>query len=217
MKLDDSRLQSEMVATPEVDHDNDTAAPDRQDQVRANTYSLLAALLAAPPMQPMLDMLRRIDAADDTRFGASWDMLQLAARYASVEALDDEYHDLFIGISRGEIVPYGSWYLTGFMMDRSLAYLRRDLDRLGIERQQDVCEPEDHAAALCESMAVVISSPEELGLDTQRRFFEQHMAPWMAIFFRDLQAAKSANFYRAVGRLGEQFVNLEKQYLTMLG
>ncbi|MDX1529573.1 MAG: molecular chaperone TorD family protein, partial [Gammaproteobacteria bacterium] len=129
--------------------------------------------------------------------------------------LDDEYHDLFIGIGRGEVIPYGSWYLTGFLMDRPLAVLRGDLAELGFERQQDVKEPEDHIAALCEIMAMLITN-EEHDIAVQRRFFQAHIEPWGRTFFQDLQKAKTARFYRAVGQFGEQFVDFEQKYLSLL-
>jgi TorA maturation chaperone TorD len=199
--------------------DGEAAAVGPEDEKRASTYSLLGTLLARPPGAEVLAVLRGIDAGEHAEgdMGPTWDMLRLAASYATVEGLDDEYHDLFIGISRGELVPYGSWYLTGFMMDRPLAYLRRDLQQLGIERQAGVAEPEDHASALCEAMAVIISSAPELDAGAQREFFQQHVAPWMGLFFKDLQQARAANFYRAVGRLGEQFIDFERRYLAMLG
>ena len=184
------------------------------DAVRANTYSLLAALLAGPPRGELFDLLSGIDvpaAADG--LGTAWRVLKLAAERADVEAVDDEYHDLFVGIGRGELIPYGSWYLTGFVMDKPLAVLRADLAALGFERQDDVKEPEDHAAALLETMALIVSSPEH-GLDVQRRFFEHHVATWMRTFFADLQNAGSARFYRAVGQFGEQFMAFEMQYLS---
>jgi TorA maturation chaperone TorD len=146
---------------------------------------------------------------------AAWRMLAQAGERADRDALDDEYHALFIGIGRGELVPYGSWYLTGFLMEQPLALLRRDLARLGFERQPDVREPEDHAAALCETMALLIGGDEAAGLDQQREFFERHLAPWMGRFFRDMQGAESARFYRAVGYFGEQFMTIEQQYLGM--
>jgi TorA maturation chaperone TorD len=192
---------------------------DSQDSVRANTYSLLAALLAAPPSEDLLSLLRDVEVpeGEDGAVAATWGMLSLAARYASPAVVDDEYHALFIGITGGELNPYGSWYMTGAMMDKPLVYLRRDLQQLGIERQEGVCEPEDHAAALCEAMAVIITSPEGLGFGTQKEFFEAHMGPWMEQFFRDMQKAGAANFYRAVGRLGEQFIGIERRYLEMPG
>ena len=192
------------------------------DTLRANTYSFLALLLAAPPGQGVLDQLKQIDATEAAasdgsgEMGAAWHALKLAGDWVTVEALDDEYHELFIGVGRGELVPYGSWYMTGFLMDRPLAALRQDLKSFGIERQEDVHEPEDHVAALCETMSLIIGSGDEISWDRQRKFFGDHIAPWMDRLFADMQQAKAARFYRAVGQLGEQFIGLEKQYLAML-
>lgn len=188
------------------------------EAVRANTYSLLATLLANPPSSDVLELLRKVEVPGGNGGSAMatvWQTLRLAAEQANLEALDDEYHDLFIGLGRGELVPYGSWYMSGFLMDQPLSVLRRDLAALGFERQEDVHEPEDHVAALCETMSLIIASGE-IPFDTQRKFFGDHLAPWMGKFFSDLQEAKAARFYRAVGQLGEQFIELEKQYLSML-
>lgn len=189
------------------------------EAVRASTYSLLASLLAVPPSNDLLDLLKRIQVPKDngaSAMAAAWETLRLAGAQATVEALDDEYHDLFIGLGRGELVPYGSWYLAGFLMDQPLTVLRKDLAALGFERQDDVHEPEDHVAALCETMSLIINNADEIPFDTQRKFYNDHLAPWVGKFFCDLQEAKSARFYRAVGQLGEQFIELEKQYLGML-
>ncbi len=189
-----------------------------EDRIRAHTYSLLATLLANPPSSDVLDLLKQIETSPDTpdsTMTAAWQALRLAGEQADVEALKEEYHDLFIGIGRGELVPYGSWYTTGFLMDRPLSVLREELAALGFERQADVHEPEDHAAALCETMALIISS-EDIAFDTQRKFFSDHLGHWLGKFFGDLQQAKSARFYRAVGQLGEQFIEIEKRYLEML-
>ena len=132
-----------------------------------------------------------------------------------MEAVDDEFHDLFIGVGRGELIPYGSWYRTGFVMDKPLAVLRSDLAALGFERREDVSEPEDHAAALLETMALIAASPEH-DFDVQRRFFDRHLAIWMPTFFADLQSADSARFYRAVGKFGERFMKFETQYLSIV-
>ena len=191
----------------------------REEEVlRANTWSLLAALFASPPGEELLELLREIDtvAEEEGAIAVHWRLLRLASARVSTAHINDEYHDCFIGISRGELMPYGSWYLTGFLMDRPLAQLRADLAQLGIARQSDVHEPEDHIAALCEVMAILISEGGNEALETQRSFFEQHIAPWAGTFFRDLQEARSANFYRSVGGLGEAFMETEQQYLAML-
>jgi TorA maturation chaperone TorD len=189
------------------------------DAVRANTYSLLATLLAKTPSQEILDLLKQIDVpaeAGTAQMAASWEALRIAAERARLDELADEYQDLFIGVGRGELMPYGSWYTTGFLMDRPLTVLREDLAALGFERQQEVYEPEDHVAALCETMGMIIRASEETPFATQRKFFGDHLGHWMERFFEDLQNAKSARFYRTVGQLGEQFIRFEKRYLGML-
>ncbi len=187
--------------------------------VRINTYRLLATLLAATPSQDVLSLLQQIDAPTnngDSGMAASWQSLRLAGERTTVEDVSDEYFDLFIGLGRGELVPYGSWYMTGFLLDRPLRVLRQDLAALGFERQEDVREPEDHAAALCETMSLIIDSSDEIPFETQRKFFNDHMGTWIERFFIDLQEAKAARFYRAVGQFGQQFIEIECQYLAML-
>ena len=201
-----SEMDAEAVAPPSVTD---------EDSVRANVYGLLAALLAGPPPQEIFDLLASIDSPSADGLGTAWRELKRAAGNADVETVDDEYHDLFIGVGRGELIPYGSWYLTGFVMDRPLAVLRSDLVALGFERRDDVKEPEDHAAALLETMALIAASPEH-GIDVQRRFFDRHVATWMPTFFVDLQTADSARFYRAVGQFGDRFMAFETKYLSIV-
>jgi TorA maturation chaperone TorD len=127
--------------------------------------------------------------------------------------VDDEFHDLFIGLGRGELMPYASWYLTGFLMERNLGLLRDDLARLGIERDPSVVEPEDHMAALCEVMLLLIREGRDF--EEQARFFDRHLARWCGAFFADLSGAKSAIFYRNLGRFGTAFFQLEQRYFSM--
>jgi len=184
-----------------------------EDRARGNVYALLGNLLAAPPDSTLLETLQGIapEPGDDSLMAASWQMLALAAARADRNELRHEYDTLFIGLGSGEVVPYGSWYLTGFLMERPLAQLRSDLRALGIERQPGVTEPEDHAAALCDTMALLIDGGDPLPLEQQHDFFARHLEPWLGQFFRDLQKAPSARFYRAVGQLGEQFIGVETQ------
>jgi len=192
---------------------------DVVDAARANIYRLLARLVSAPATDELLRMLHRIDGTDmsDDRGGAlaaAWQTLKLAGERATAETVEDEFHALFVGLTRGEVVPYASWYLTGFLMDQPLVILRRDLAALGFERREGVHEPEDHVSAVCETMSLIIDGGEDTPFETQRNFFNGHLAPWLGRFFVDLQQAPSARFYRAVGQLGEQFIDLEKRYLA---
>ncbi len=187
-----------------------------EEQLRANVYGLLARLLAAPPDEEVLARLAQIEAEPDAQgMAGAWHMLKLAAANSTVAALDDEYHALFIGVGRGELVPFGSWYMTGFLMDKPLTYLRHDLAELGIARQDDVKEPEDHAAALCESMALIINADGEIDFVRQQAFYKNHLQPWMRLFFEDLENAQTATFYKAVARLGKEMMDFESHYLAM--
>lgn len=187
-------------------------ALDEEEQLRLNTYSLLARLLFATPDAALLQRLSQIEATAATDpLGHSWQHLKRAAEQARADDLDDEFHALFIGVGRGELLPYGSWYRTGYLLDRPLAQLRGDLQRLGIERQAGIREPEDHAAALCETMALLIRSATPLA--QQLRFYSLHLDPWLRRFFLDLDTAPSARFYKAVGQLGAAFMALEQRYL----
>ena len=189
---------------------------DPGEQARADVYRLLGALLAAPPDVALLDLLRDIRPAEDAgdaAMTAAWQGLRAAAAAADQDRLKDEYFNLFIGLGRGELVPYASFYMHGFLMEKVLASLREELAGLGIERQADVAEPEDHAAAVCEVMAMIIS---EHGLHfKQLAFFEAYVASWAGRFFADLGEAKSADFYRAVAQLGQQFLAMEQRYFSL--
>jgi TorA maturation chaperone TorD len=187
------------------------------EPLRVNAWSLLGKLLAAPPDEEVLDLLASAEGATlagDNLLGAAWDMLAKAAARTSPAELEDEYQDLFIGVGRGELMPYGSWYLTGFLMEQPLARLRGELAELGFARRDGVTEPEDHAAALCDVMAMIGAGEDAVPVEVQAGFFARHIAPWMGRFFRDMQQAPSARFYRAVGQLGEQYVALEGQHLN---
>jgi len=191
---------------------------DQEDQARSGTYMILASLLSDIPSQDLIDYLRHIESPetgqDPGEIGDAWQTLKQEALHLDLEKLDDEYHALFIGVGRGEIVQYGSWHLTGFLMDTPLSELRDDLRSLGFESNPDQKEPEDHISAICETMSILINS-DDIESYQQRRFFIRHLHPWAEKFFRELQSAKSANFYRAVGALGERFIKLENLYLNI--
>ncbi|MCU7801605.1 MAG: molecular chaperone TorD family protein [Candidatus Thiodiazotropha sp. (ex Lucinoma borealis)] len=188
---------------------------DEEQHYRLGAYGLLAQLLRHIPDQSTLDQVAGFAAIEPSRdeLSLAMSMLGLSASDSRPDAVDTEFHDLFIGMGRGELVPYGSWYLTGFLMEKPLGLLRDDLAELGFQRQEGITEPEDHVAALFEVMAMLIS--DGANIEQQIQFFETHMAGWLGRFFADLSEAKSAVFYRAVGRFGAAFITMEKRYLSM--
>lgn len=196
-------------------------SPDVQDDVdgwRAQHYDLLAALLGRAPTGGLLAQIARL-AGDGSRMGEAYAELAAAARGADAARVERAFFRLFIGVGRGELVPYGSYYLTGFLNERPLARVREDLDRLGIERSDAMSEPEDHIAILLETMAGLASGRFDTPPGSERAFFARHLEPWASRFFADLArsddprggADDGVRFYRAVGALGRAYIEIESQ------
>ena len=151
---------------------------------------------------------------DETALGRAHTALAEAAESAAAAEVEREYFDLFIGLGRGELLPYASYYLTGFLNERPLSRVRDDLAALGIERVEDNREPEDHAATLCEVMAGLADGRFGALQEIQHAFFEKHVSRWMGQFFADLEKSERAQFYRSVGTLGRAFLEIEAEAFT---
>ncbi len=187
-----------------------------EDVLRARLYALLARVLGAAPDAPTLRMLAGLG-RDHTPLGRALGDTADAAAATVPEAAAREYEALFIGLTEGEVKPYASFYKTGFLFEKPLAELRDDLRALGIVADDGFAEPEDHIGALCEVMHGLIlggfGAPAPLA--AQKRFFDAHLAPWAARFFRDLEAAEAAALYRPVARVGAAFLAIEAEAFAM--
>jgi TorA maturation chaperone TorD len=198
--------------------ENKNTTPPRSDpyeSIRTDVYVILAALLAGPPSEGHLNVLRNMDWDEDIseKMNKALDALRSASRDYNPSAVRDEYDRIFVGLGCGEIIPYASWYRERAIQSLQLVSLRSDLFRLGIVRQADNRDSEDHAGALCEIMALISQKPDNKSYETQAGFFERHVASWMTAFFKDVESANSARFYCAVGSLGCCFLECEKEYL----
>lgn len=201
---------------------NAAAAPtdeieiDEDELLRAQWYALLGELLAQAPDEAFLARLSALG-GDDSELGGHIAALAKTAQRTTVEQVREEFQDLFIGLSQGELLPYASYYLTGFLHEKPLANLRGAMAELGIVRAADRPEPEDHIASLCETMAglIVGAFGKPATLATQRAFFAAHIAPWAEKFFADLAAAKSARLYMPVGQIGRIFIEIENAAFAM--
>ena len=192
-----------------------TSEPDGIDQARAEEYALLGSLLLTPPDAGFLARLACLQDSSDTLLGCAHAALGKAAASASADAVAREYLDLFIGVGRGELLPYESYYLTGFLNERPLARLRGDMMRLGIERAAGHSDPEDHLGTLCEIMSGLAGDHFVVPAGEEQDFFQRHVAPWAARFFADLEGAKAAKFYRSVGTVGRLFIEIETEAFAM--
>ena len=197
------------ILWPEPGHEQHIEI-DNVDAARAREYMLLATLLARAPDAAMLSQIAKLR-CDETPLGNAHLPLTQAASNANAETIEREFFDLFIGVGRGELMPYGSYYLTGFLNERPLVRLRRDLGKLGIERTDGNAEPEDHAAILCEIMAGLANGRFGVPAGSDQHIFEKHLVPWMGRFFTDLERADAARFYRSVGTIGRLFMDIETE------
>ncbi len=196
----------------------DPLAEDRDGELeaaRAQEYALIAALTAQAPSQALLDRLAGL-AGDDSDLGRAHAALARAAAGTREDAAARAFFALFVGVGRGEFLPFGSYYLTGFLNERPLASVRRDLGLLGLARAEGLHDPEDHIAFLAEVMAA-LARGEGSGSVSARSFFARHIEPWAARFFDDLAAAETLPFYRAVGALGAAFVRVESAGFALDG
>jgi len=197
------------TGTADIEHDALT-------HERARLFALLGRLLVAAPDAGLIEALRTLR-GDRTAIGEAYGAVAKAAVDADPVSVEREFHDLFIGLGRGELLPFASYYLTGFLHERPLAELRGDMQRLGLERAAGIAEPEDHIASECEVYAGLLSGSFEGGTAAAEEFFGKHLRPWAGRFFADLERAGAARFYRAVGTLGRVAVEIEQAALGLPG
>lgn len=187
-----------------------------EDRLRADLYDYLGVLLAGPPNQGLLDQTARLS-GDDTDLGTAIAALSRIARHTQEPAVEREFNALFIGLGRGELLPYASYYLTGFLNEKPLAALRRDMAARGMTRAPNVYEPEDNIASLMEMMAGLITGRfgKPASLADQKTFYNKHIGPWAGHFFTDLEAAKNSVLYASVGAVGRVFMEIEAEGFRM--
>ena len=187
-----------------------------EEAVRSDMYQFLAGILQREPSNDLVSSYNQLK-GDDTPIGKAFGVLANLAHKISADDIRSEYHDLFIGVGRGELLPYGSFYITGFLHDKPLAELRRDMNAMGIQRQGDFKEPEDHIACLCEVMSGLISGNfgRLFTVAEQRNFYKKHIQPWAEHFFTDLEGAKTAIFFSPVGTIGKLFMRIEEDAFEM--
>jgi TorA maturation chaperone TorD len=187
-------------------------AIDAEDRLRADLYNFLGLLLARPADSMLLEQTAAL-AGDEGELGQAIAGLARVAKVSKAKAVEREFNALFIGLGRGELLPYASYYLTGFLNEKPLAKLRQDMAALSVTRAQNVFEPEDSMAALMETMGGLIVGRfgQAVPLERQRTFFNNHIAPWATHFYTDLESAKNSVFYGSVGAVGRAFMAIEKE------
>lgn len=188
-----------------------------EEQARANFYGLLARLFYAPPDAALLRELAAagdIDAEVD-RIAAAWRELKAAAAAAEPEAVRQEFDAAFVGTGKAPVTLYTGAYSVRFTNEVPLAALRGELASLGLARRDGVGEPEDHVAALCETMRHLIVE-QSRSLEEQKRFFVRWIIPIVERLCAAIEQSEITDFYKRVARLAKAFFDLEQSAFEML-
>ena len=189
-----------------------------EDRMRADLYNFIGLILSQPPDEMLLAQTKSLT-GDGSDLGQAIATLAKVAALSKPRVVESEFNKLFIGLGRGELLPYASYYLTGFLNEKPLAVLRQDMPANGMERAPNVFEPEDNIASLMEMMGAMIvgrfGAPADLA--RQKTFFNKHIGPWAAHFFSDLEGAKNSIFYAPVGTLGRVFMEIEAEGFRLGG
>lgn len=189
-----------------------------EDRLRADIYNYLGLMLSNPPDEMVLRQTAALE-GDDSELGQAVAQLAQVARVSKPRTVAREFNALFIGLGRGELLPFASYYLTGFLNEKPLASLRSDMQARGIARAPNVFEPEDNIASLMEMMGGLIVgrfAGPPASLDDQKAFFNKHVGVWAGHFFADLEAAKNAVLYASVGMVGRLFMEIEREAFRMI-
>ena len=200
-----------------------SAAPtdDSDELARAELYGLLAGLWLAPPDAALLQQFRVAVTEAPQRGGhleAPWSELVAAMRATTIDAAAAEHDALFHGVGRSEVMAYASFYLSGFLNEKPLAVLRKDLAALGLTRDANSLETEDHIAFMLEVMRWLIAGDDLAicNLEQQRRFFRAHLQPWVGLLCDAVVAHPRALTWRAVALMTQAFVQVEAQCFDLL-
>ncbi len=189
-----------------------------EDILRADMYGFLAALFRKEPSDELISTVAALE-GDQSPIGGACLTLAHLAKTLDNDLIRHEYVTVFVGVGRGEILPFASYYLTGFLNDKPLANLRADMAAIGIARADGVKEPEDHISSLFDMMAGLIrgSFGRVYSVAEQASFYRKHVEPWAGMLMGDVETAKSAVFFAPAGTIGRAFLDIESQAFSMDG
>ena len=194
---------------------------EAEELQRAELYGLLARLwLEAPDDALMAEF--RVAVTEAPQAGGflqePWQQLVAAMRATTVAEAKAEHDALYHGVGKPEVFVYGSYYLSGFLNEKPLAALRADLAALGLDRDNDRLETEDHVSFVLEVMRYLIAGEDAsvCNLEQQRRFFRAHVQTWVEALCDAVDAHPRAHIWRAVAAMTRAFVQVETQAFDLL-
>ena len=190
-----------------------------EDQARADLYALLSRLYSAAPDEALLAAIASADelvvdgAKDPSDLAEAWSALVAASAVMDAQAAAEEYQRMFVGVGQSEVSLHGSAYAKAASGKQLLVGVRESLAQLGLARQPGATTFEDHLAAVCETMRLLITGsgrahPFEVG--QQRQFFEDNLGSWVFACCAAITAKSVANYYGRVAQFTECFMALER-------
>lgn len=188
-----------------------------EDEARAGLYGLIARLFYAPPDEGVLGQILHSTAFDGSEepVARAWREMVEAGRTAFPVVLENEHTELFVGTGRSEVTPYLTHYTIKYATDNPLVEIRQQLSRWGLARRESASEPEDHIAALCETMRFAIAVQHRSD-EEQKAFFETFLYRGGVAFCDAVTASPKAVFYRRVAAFARAFFELEREAFGML-
>lgn len=187
-----------------------------EELARAQSYAVIGRLMYGAPDAAVIDYIAQQPTTDDPLpLAQAWKALQTACREADMDAVRLEYDDLFIGVGKAAVTLYTGAYAAPQAPDRHLLALRNELDALGLARRMQAGEMEDHVSALCDAMRWLIESA--CGLETERRFFFEYVAPAAEPLCAAITRTPKAHFYRSVAGYMQAFYDIERAGFELVG
>jgi TorA maturation chaperone TorD len=187
-----------------------------EDRARADYYALMGRLYADAPDAELLRAIAQSSEAaiemTELPLARAWATLGAASAAMDPAAASEEYQELFIGVGQSAVSLHASAYVlhTG---RNPLVEVRGALARLGLGRQSGVSVYEDHLAAVCEIMRMLIAGApgvQPFSISQQREFFEAHVGPWVFSCCTAIRACAIANYYRRVAEFTDAFMAVER-------
>ena len=192
-----------------------------EDRARADYYALLSRLYADAPDAALLRSIAHssegaIEMAEQP-LARAWATLGEASAAMDPAAASEEYQDLFIGVGQSAVSLHASAYVlhTG---RNPLVEIRGALASLGLGMQSGANLYEDHLAAVCETMRVLIAGApgvQPFSIGQQREFFGMHVGPWVFACCIAITGCTIANYYRRVAEFTDAFMAIERDSLAI--
>lgn len=205
---------------------------------RGSTYGFLARIYRVEVDQELLDQMARMGLSikvDLPEISEGYRMLKGFLEHLTERTVTDlavDYARIFLGAgakSGDGAYPYESVYTSpeGLVMQDARDQVFKLYREEGLDRAEELNEPEDHIAVELEFMSYLCQKTTEalkdgdkggaLGyLKKQNDFLEEHLMRWVPAFCDDVQRVALGDFYKAVANITIGYLSMEKDLIGEL-